>query len=220
MNPIKKISFLLAAASAAGVLQAQQNYSSSPSAASDQPGVLGQSFTELGFGVQSLRHTSDEPFDATLRGNIPVSQNVDVSLGYGYSWLNGDTDIHNELLAADTKFYTQLDNHMKPYIGGLVGYQWAKTDFDHQFPVAATSQDRWVWGVSAGVEIPVGTFAFTPHVGYVDSMESNSLGHYNYGAEAQHWFTQTVGSYADVSYNDLRHENSTWTYVAGLRFRF
>lgn len=221
MNPINKITFALLAAAAAGALQAQQESpSSAMPSASDNPGVLGQNYTDLSFGVQDLRHTSDNAFDATLRGNIPVSRSVDVGLGYSYNWIDGNSDNHSHLLATDAKFYVPMENHMKPFIGGLVGYQWAKTRFDNQFPIVSTTDDRWTWGADAGVEMPVGSVALTPHVGYIDTMQNNSVGHYNYGVEANHWFSSSVGGYADVSYNDLRHQDNTWTYLVGLRLRY
>ena len=218
MNPIKKITFALAAAAAAGALHAQQT-PVVPSAA-DYPGVLGQSYTDLSFGVQDLRNTSDNALDATLRGNIPVSTNVDLGLGYSYNWIHGHSGNHSHLLATDAKFYAPMENHMKPFIGGLVGYQWARTRFDNQFPIISTTNDRFVWGVNTGIEMPVGSVSLTPHVGYIDTMENNSIGHYNYGVEAHHWFSSGLGGYADVSYNDLRRQENTWTYLVGLRVRY
>lgn len=220
MNPIQKTALALAALAALCTASAQQTAYVPAQAAAEQPGVLGQSYTELSFGAEDLRHSSDNIYDATLRGNIPVSTHLDVGLGYGYSWLNGDTGVHTHLLATDAKFYTQLENRMKPFIGALVGYQWARTDFDNQFPVITTHDDRWVWGASAGVEIPVGTVALTPHVGYVDTMVNNSIGHYNYGVEANHWFTPGFAGYADVTFNDHRRAENTWSYLAGVRLKF
>lgn len=213
MNPIKKVTLLLGATASAVALHAQT--STSPTL-----GVLGQSYSELSLGIEDLRNTSDNAYQASIRGNKPVSPNIDVGFGYGYSWLNSNTDIHSHLLAVDSKFYAPMGNQMKPFLGGTAGYQWVKTHFDNAFPPITTDDDRFVWGLSAGVEMPVGTVALTPHIGYVDTMEGNSLGHYNYGVEVHHWFTPAVGGYADVGYNELRHQANTWTYLAGVRMKF
>src|SRR5882672_3381747 len=131
MNQTRKISLALAALAVIGVTQAQQSSDSIPmttvSSAADRPGVLGQNYTDLNFGLENLRDTSDNAYDANLRANVPIRQGIDVGLGYGYHWLESDQKIHNHLLATDAKFYVPMDNYMKPYLGSLVGYQWAKT---------------------------------------------------------------------------------------------
>ena len=74
--------------------------------------------------------------------------------------------------------------------------------------------------MSAGVEVPAGAFAFTPHVAYTDTFESKSNWTYHYGVEAHHWFNESVGGYADVTYNDIRHARNSVSYLAGLRLKF
>jgi hypothetical protein len=223
MNPVKKLALAVATLAAICTLHAQQTYQPPVPASTsiaDRPGVLGQSYTELSFGAEDFPHNSDHAYDATLRGNIPLTPNIDAGLGYGYSWLNGDTGVHTHLLATDAKFYGRMDNRMKPFIGGLVGYQWARTDFDNQFPVITTHDDRWVWGASAGIELSAGSLAVTPRVAYLDTMVNNSIGHYAYGVEVNHWFSPSFAGYADVSYNDHRRRENTWSYLAGVRLKF
>jgi hypothetical protein len=77
-----------------------------------------------------------------------------------------------------------------------------------------------VWGLSAGVELPVGRVAFTPHVEYFDPMVGHSKWSYRYGLEAHHWFTETMGGYADVTYNDVQRDPNAWVYLVGVRYKF
>lgn len=77
-----------------------------------------------------------------------------------------------------------------------------------------------VWGLSAGLEVPAGTFAFTPHLAYLDTFDSDYNSSYHYGVEAHHWFSEGLGGYADVTYNDVSYAPNSWSYTAGVRLRF
>jgi hypothetical protein len=83
-----------------------------------------------------------------------------------------------------------------------------------------TRSNRAVWGASGGVEVPMGSLALTPHVAYFDPMKAHSNWKYSYGLEAHHWFSETLGGYADATYNDARHEANSWFYTAGVRLRY
>lgn len=75
-------------------------------------------------------------------------------------------------------------------------------------------------GITAGVELPVDGFALTPHVEYFHPAVADSKWIYEYGLEANHWFTDTIGAYADVTYYDSHLEPKSWWYTAGVRFKF
>jgi hypothetical protein len=85
---------------------------------------------------------------------------------------------------------------------------------------ANARSNRAVWGLSAGVEVPFGNVALTPHVAYFDTWKARSNWKYSYGLEAHHWFSEKLGGYADATYNDARHESNSWSYTAGVRFKY
>jgi hypothetical protein len=85
---------------------------------------------------------------------------------------------------------------------------------------ASERSNRAVWGLGFGFEVPMGALAITPRVTYTDTMEAGSDWAYHYGAEIHHWFNETAGFYADVTFNDPRVLPASWSYFAGLRFRF
>lgn len=229
---MKSLSSLAAACAAllvAGTVLAQ----STPSVpVSQNPGVLGQSYTDLKFGYEDYRHSGSDGYDLGLSGNVPVAKNLDVGFGYDYYRENNNPgpipgtnyDAHYHQLSTNANYYLPM-NGVKPFVGGGVGYQWARASVSSPFTSSRPlrfSDDEWVWSATAGVEVPVGTWALTPRVSYSDTMTSNSYGVWHYGAEAHHWFTPKVGGYADATFNDPKNNSGpeSWTYTAGLRFRF
>ncbi len=222
-KPSKLLALGLAIAAFATLGHAQTEVvpTTSPAATNDQPGILGQSYTDLNFSWEDVHRNSASGYNAGLSGNIPVAHGVDVGLGYDYFWMRGNASAHSHLLNVDTNFFSANFNGVKPFVGGTVGYQWAQSHYTGElFHPFTASNDRWIWGATAGAEISAGSLVFTPRIGYTDTMDANTIGSYHYGLEAHHWFNETIGAYGDATYNDVRHNADSWTYTAGMRFRF
>lgn len=233
MKITHKIALGLTALLWAAVSHAQTNasavYPSNPSLSlRDNPGVLGHSYADLNYSWVDFDETGIDAngFIAGLSGNVPIARGLDVGLGYNYyrennhrnPFNNSSFDVRYHQLATSATFYTPTSfNGAKPFLGGMVGYQWARGDLQS----FRTYDDDWTWGATAGVEIPLGTFALTPRVSYSDTMRGGSLGSWHYGAEAHHWFSEKLGGYLDATFHDPRGAApEAWTYTAGLRFRF
>ncbi len=234
MKSSSSIAFVVAALLCGGAAQAQSITAPSPSnSVRNNPGVLGQSFTDLRFGYENVRHSDADAYDAGISGNVPVARGVDVGFGYDYYWENNSPgpiagthyDAHYHQLATNANFYMPLQGGVKPFVGAAIGYQWARADFSSPFTSSRPvrfQDNNWVWGASAGVEVPAGAWAFTPRISYSDTMTNNSYGTWHYGAEAHHWFTEKLGGYLDATFHDPQHGYGpeSWTYTAGMRFRF
>src|SRR5258708_26994070 len=117
------------------------------------------------------------------------------------------------MIEADSNIFMRREGNVKPFLGGLIGYQWQRESY-HFTNTAFNFSERdnfGVWGLRAGVEMPVGSFAITPAVSYSDTMVSKSDHAYHYSVEAHHWFTEKVGGYANLAYNDLQHAPNSLT---------
>ncbi|MEO5961048.1 MAG: hypothetical protein ABIZ49_14200 [Opitutaceae bacterium] len=201
---------------------------STPSLSTDNVGVLGQSYADLHYSWVNFRggDVDANGFIAGFEGNTPVARGVDVGLGYNYYRENNHRDPFNgspfdvrfHQVATHATFFSPMRG-MKPFVTGLLGYQWARGDLQS----FRTFGHEWIWGASVGAEIPLGAFALTPRISYTDTMHSNSVGSWHYGAEAHHWFTEKVGGYLDATFHEPRGSRGgpdRWTYTAGFRVRF
>jgi hypothetical protein len=227
MNAINRSTVILAALVLTGASygQATSNYTSTRPSVRDNPGVLGQSYGDLNYSWVDFRHSAAKAYDLGASANLPIAPGIDAGLGYQYyrqsdsydPFAGRSYDYRYHMLGANANFFAPTRG-AKPFIGGLVGYEWTHGSLRR----LRTYDNQWVWGATGGVEVPVGLFAFTPHVGYTDTMHSGSTGSWHYGAEAHHWFSETVGAYVDATFHDPNRNGGpeAWTYTAGLRMRY
>lgn len=240
------------------------------------PGVLGATYTDLNLTLERIEHSSGNGYNAGILGNVPMAPYADLRLAYDYWWYNsGGNRSHYHLVTAESRFYVATGG-VKPYVGALVGYQWAQDNYNgygppppstttapsstgtspsttstspssstgstsgytttttpvpggyttttttsaYTYTRTTTHQNNAVWGITAGVEFTADEIAFTPHFEYFHPTEADSRSIYQYGLEANHWFTETIGGYADVTYYDSRREPKSWWYTAGVRLKF
>jgi hypothetical protein len=207
MSSIRNIlvSFSLLAAGAAGFAQTS-------------PGLLGQRYADVNFGVQDYRGLGDNAYSVGVGVNLPVTPMLDVGLDYSKGWLNTNPfDLRADTLSASATIYTNAQG-VKPFAGAALGMQWAET----RFPGFRNRDDAGVWALGGGVELPVGPLTFTPAIAYTDSFEGrSSVGAFRAGVEAHTWFTPKLGGYADVSWmNQQGSGGESWNYTVGLRWRF
>ena len=213
-------------------------------------GVLGHRFAEIGVGAVDPTGSSDLGFGSDLAVNLPLRAGIDLGFGYSYSRMNGDLfdgliseRARQHTLYSTATFYTTYRG-MKPFASAALGYEWSRSKLSFGgTTVADPRDDEAVWGLSAGVEIPLGAVTLTPTVSYQDNFKSNSgdlintgggtgsifvyspgrngAGVFAYGAEASTWFTRSVGGFADVTYSDPTGGGTqAWTYKIGARLRF
>lgn len=193
----------------------------------DNPGVLGNRFSSFSYTWHDIRGRGDA-YDIAASANLPMGQGLDLNLGYDYAWTNNnrnpftlrDYDARFHTLAAGGTFYSPMTAgaQIRPFVSGAVGYQWSRGDFSR----LTTYDHTWLWGATAGVELAVGTLALTPHVGYVDTMRSRSIGTWQLGSEAHTWITPQIGGFVDATFFSPRTGGGRdfWTYTGGIRLRF
>ena len=169
-------------------------------------GLLGKRYVAAGFGWNDYNHTGTDGLGAGLDFNLPVHTNIDLSLNYGYSWLEGVTGVGHVLNAAVTGYITRGEN--KPYLTLSTGYVWAERRFD---------SDHGVWGAEVGIERAVNDkISSTFSVGYDDDFRNHGEGLWDVAIGATYNITDKLVGTAEVSYI----EYGTIGYSVGVAFRF
>lgn len=227
--PVKTILALLTVLLGTPLLFAQ----AIPVAPSGSDGLLGQRFAELGYSYLDFRGDlppaiADSHVDlGHLSGNVPLAPGFDAGLNYGYareetSGGSFRSDIYTHSLAASATLYT-VTGTTKPFLNVAVGHAWSRISTRVAgFPGSTQHESSWYWSAGIGAEIALGQFAVTPRISYTDGFESQSSGSWRYGVELHHWFSRTIGGYADVTYSPGESDFApeAWTYSVGLRYRF
>ena len=209
MNLTKKTILALGLV-AAGVSYAQTSQSASTS--TTPVGLLGQSYSEASIGVSDIKHFSKDQTTLGVAANVPVSPFLDLGAGYDYGWIHGLG--HFNTVNGTATAYTTFKG-VKPFVGGGVGYQW-----NH---VTGGNDDEAIWGLTAGVEIPVSVITLTPRVSYADDFHGSnrSSQQTSYEVEGNYWVTKSAAVFASVGYTDVnRSSNDSWDYTVGARFKF
>ena len=167
-------------------------------------GLLGKRYVEAGFSWTDINHSSVEAMGTGLDVNVPVNANFDVSLGYGYAWLEGSEGLGHSANAAVTGYITRDEN--KPFARLNVGYDWAKYDSDHGF-----------WGAQVGIERAVNTkVSSTFSVGYGDDFGQHRVGAWDVALGGPYDITTKIVLSAEVAYI----EGGSIGYSAGVAYRF
>jgi hypothetical protein len=197
---------------ALGLVVAGVSFAQTDTTSTKPVGLLGQSYSEVHFGVTDIPNYSKNQYGLGVAANVPVSPYLDLGAGYDYGWVRGAG--HFNGITGGATAYTAF-NGVKPFLAGAVGYQWSSFTGGHD--------DQGVWGVSAGVEIPVSVVTITPRISYADDFHGSnrSSQQTTYGVEGNYWVTKTAAVFADVGYSDIRHDSdNAWTYTVGARFKF
>lgn len=212
----------------------------------DNPGTLGHTFGDVNFSwidfggddfsfVDDIDDIDDADADGYiigLGGNTPIARGVDAGLGYQYWREDGhvnpfdgsefDPDFHR--LSTNATLYTPT-GRTKAFFNGAVAYQWTNENLAGANDARRLRffEDQWFFAVTGGLEIGLGTFSLTPRVSYTDTFDDIDLSSWHYGAELHTWFNEGWGGYLDATYHDPDRRDQrpeSWTYKAGLRFRY
>ncbi len=179
-------------------------------------GVLGQNYAEISFGLQDIRHVQPNFYDVTVAGNAAVLPHLDLGGAFGAGWIRGNIDGNASLLAGTATTYTAWRN-VKPFLSTSLGYQW--------FHAPGAANDKWLWGVSTGVEVPVvdRLLSLTPRIGHSDDFRSGprSAQQWTFETEGNAWLTRNLALFASVGYSDeVRSRFDSWNWRLGFRSRF
>ncbi len=209
MKLTKKILLAFGLAAAAGASYAQ----TAPTGAAPV-GVLGQSFSELSFGVQDIDNLSPNFYSLGVGANVPVAPHVDLGASYNYGWIRGNVHGHQNTIGATATAYTALSG-VKPFVMAGLGYQWSS--------YRGFRDNGSLWALGAGVEIPVGAITLTPRIVYNDDFEASAASSQaaTYEVEANYWVSRSTAVFGTVGRTDYLHSSTnSWNYQAGVRLKF
>jgi predicted porin len=209
MKLTKKITLALGVLAAVSTSMAQN--------ASNSLGLLGERYSDFNFGVADLKHVSTHGYSLGAGVNLPILPGaLDLGATYDYSWLRGSgARAHANTIGINTRLYTALGG-VKPFVGGAFAWQGSRIR-------GFGTEDRALWNLSVGAEIPVGALTLTPRIAYDDDFEEsfNSSQQLTYAVEANYWLNRKTAVYGSVGYTDVNSSSfSTWNYQVGVRVRF
>ncbi|PTX92462.1 hypothetical protein [Opitutus sp. ER46] len=174
-------------------------------------GLLGQSYTELGYAAADVQDMHKDVHSVGIAANVPVTAYLDLGAGYSYNWVRGLA--HANTIGASATAYKTVGT-VKPFVGAGVGYRW-----NHD----SDNNEDTIWMTSVGVEIPMGAFTLTPRVVYNDDFNNTkeSSQSYTYEVEGNYWVTKTAAVYASAGFENVRNSNQdAIVYSIGARLKF
>jgi hypothetical protein len=186
-------------------------------ASGSSTGLLGQRYVELGLGKQNISHVSPNLYSVGGGVNLPlVPAMIDAGASYDYSWIHGARlSGHASTFGGYATWYTALSG-VKPFVSAGLGWEWSTTR-------GFGSDNQGLWGLAAGVEVPVGALTLTPRISYGDDFEGsrNSSQQWTYAAEANYWINGQTGVFGSIGFTDVRASSlESWNYRAGVRVKF
>lgn len=208
---------LLAAAvlSLAATAPAQSTGASTPAPApAPGTGLLGQTYTSLGYGYTDLTGTTVNQQNLRFEYNQPLNTGFDLKLGYTgarTSEFAGAQRNSQQSFDASAIAFVPETNWGRPYFLAGAGWLWAKD--------AGMRGNSFLYHLETGVEYQVTTaFSVTPWVAYVDapSLTIPVNNRWNYGIKTNYWLTHSWGVGVDLARDNKRD----MTYGAGVNFRF
>lgn len=156
--------------------RAQENVTT----ANESSSLLGKRYVEAGFAFVDVNHTHTDAYGSGLDVNVPVTANIDVNLAYTYSWVEGNSNLHGNLVDAAVTTYFASGN-LKPFGSLSLGYDWVR------------NFDRSVWGVEGGLEYDLNpTWSFTGSVAYDDDFKKGDNSSWTGTGAAHYWVTKDV----------------------------
>lgn len=178
-------------------------------------GFLGEKYTAFGFGLDDRQHDSDHGYGFKASGNTPlVPGQLDAGGSYAYSWTGGGYRSHAHTLGAYTTAYAPMQG-VKPFVGAGLGWRWTSAP-------AGGTENRPLWDLTTGVEIPVGTVTLTPRITYQDDFKRTQKSRQAWlcAVEASYWMNPTSAVFGSIGKSDVRNSSrDAWIYEIGLRSR-
>lgn len=207
MNTIKTLVGVVVALAASVVAQAQT--APANPAVVENSGLVGQRLVSLGLGYKDINNSRADSRLADLAVNLPVTSYLDVSVAYGYEWLeaNSNVDSHVATVAA-TGYLTK--GAFKPFATLGLGYVWPDS------PVGRNN-DRALYLARAGVEYQVcSKAAIALSGGVTDDFKNNDHASFDGAVTVNYWVTKQVAAIAKVS----AIEGGNWSYSIGAGYKF
>ena len=174
-------------------------------------GLLGQTYTSLGYSYDDLAHSSVSLQGLRFEYNQPLNTGFDLKLGYTTartSEFSGARDDQQSFDASAIAFIPET-NWGRPYIDVGVGWIWTKD--------AGVNGNSFLYHLSAGVEYQLtSALSLTPYLTYLDAPSVTVINHWNYGVKTNYWLTSQWGLGVGIG----RDNKQDMTYSARVNFRF
>jgi opacity protein-like surface antigen len=195
----------------------------------DGPGVIGKRYAEASFDLIDEAHTAHNTYGAGFGANLPVTEGLDVSGGYHYSWYNRTPlSVKSHNIDANATLYKTITAGVKPFISAGLGYSWQDTTLDDGWLFFSDNKNHHgqnfaFWGLTVGAEFPYKWVSVIPTITYQDDFlgKVKSTQEFVYSVEVNSWITRRVGIFVSGSYYDQQHAHSrTFGVGTGVRVRF
>ncbi|MBN2235632.1 MAG: hypothetical protein JW706_10835 [Opitutales bacterium] len=185
-----------------------------------QAATLGQRTVGAFGGFSKMEDVDGWAASAEL--NLPVAEQVDLRITFLNADMDGDDkdfelldlEVGERILMADGIWYIGEDaSGVRPFVGVVGGYSW--------IDLPMQDQDGFLYGGTAGVEIPFSDVLSFRLSGHIIKSESDHVDDliYKGSAEANIWVSESVGIVASYTYSD-QDGNKGHLYTGGLRLRF
>ena len=218
MTQKTNLKFVLLAVAVLGLAATAPAQSTGVTAPASAPGtgtgLLGQTYTSLGYGYTDLAGTSVNQQNLRFEYNQPLNSGFDLKLGYTgahTSLFAGTNRDSQQSFDANAIAFIPETNWGRPYFSAGAGWLWTKD--------AGVHDNSFLYHLETGVEYQVTTeLSLTPWVAYVDapSLTLPVNNRWNYGVKANYWLTHSWGLSAGLG----RDNKTDMTYSAGVNFRF
>lgn len=186
---------------------------SPPAGDKSSVGLLGKDYLSVGATMQDFRHsTSKKGWGTDLDLNLPVVDNCDIGLNYGFERVADTPRITDNAVGTSVTGYFKAGG-VKPFADLDLGYLWNRTKPSD----VTTRYDRATYAVGTGLEAPfTDSTAFVGRVAYNNEFRRGTRREMTYTAGLDQSFSDHVAGMINVTF----HEGNSAVYNLGVVFIF
>lgn len=186
---------------------------SPPAADKDSAGLLGKDYLSVGVTMQDFRHsTSKKGWGTGIDLNLPVADNYDIGLNYGFERVADSPRITDNTFGTSVIGYFKAGG-VKPFADIDLGYLWHRTK-----PSEVTGRyDRATYAAGTGFEAPIiDSTAFVGRVAYNNEFRRGTRREMTYTAGLDQSFSDHIAGMINVTF----FEGNSAVYNLGVVFIF
>jgi len=212
---MNKILFSICLAVITGACALAQPEPPQPQPADDKSpaGLLGKDYLSVGPTMQDFRHSdSKKGWGTDLDFNLPVVDNCDIGLNYGFERVANTPRITDNTIGTSVTGYFKAGG-VKPFADIDFGYLWSRTKPSD----VTTKYDRATYAVGTGLEAPfTDSTALVGRVAYNNEFRRGTPREMTYTAGLDQSFSDHVAGMVNVTF----HEGNSAVYNLGVVFIF
>jgi len=181
-----------------GVAFITTSFAQQAAASETAASLLGVRYVEAGFGYLDVSHSDRGAYSLGVDANVPVTANLDLTVGYSHNWVENNDSLYNNVVFVDATAYL-TEGAFRPFAVAGLAYVWEGSGDDNY----------GAWRAGLGVEYSLNaTTAVTLEGGYSDTFEDLGDHAFSGTLSVSHWFTSSVAGtigatwfeYGDVGY--------------------